>query len=98
MSAAFRGVVARCLNRRAKGRPSVKELQVWSHGAQLVASLSTSGSHAAIPDAADAAELPAAAGANTRNFMERHWMWLGLAVILGAFVLFVTSWAALRRL
>jgi hypothetical protein len=76
----------------------VKELQVWSHGAQLVASLSTSGSYAAIPDAVETAEPPSPAGTSTRSFMERTWMWLGLAVILGALVLFVTSWAAIRGL
>jgi serine/threonine protein kinase len=97
MASAFRGVVARCLNRRAKSRPTVKELQVWSHGAQLVASLSASGSYAAIPDAMDAGEVPSTPGSSARTFMERNWMWLGLAVILGALVLFVTSWAAIRR-
>jgi hypothetical protein len=97
MSATFRGVVARCLNRRAKSRPTVKELQVWSHGAQLVASLSASGSYASLPDAMESGEPPSSVASSARTFMERHWMWLGLAVILGALVLFVTSWAAIRR-
>lgn len=34
----FRGVVTRCLSRRASERPTVKELQAWTRGAQLVAS------------------------------------------------------------
>ncbi len=101
----FRGVVARCLNRRARSRPAVNELRVWSRGAQLVASLSASGSHATIPDAAsrehtlevtdDSAHespVPARGGARTGKL----WMGLVLAVILGALALFVLGWAAIR--
>jgi serine/threonine protein kinase len=39
LPADFRGVVTRCLSRRAKSRPTVNELQAWSRGAQLMASL-----------------------------------------------------------
>ncbi len=107
LSPVFRGVVARCVNRRARSRPTVNELQVWSRGAQWVASLSASGSHAAIPDAASREhtleviddsghESPIHASGGARNSTERRWMGLVLAVILGALALFVLGWAAIR--
>ncbi len=52
LSPAFRGVIARCLSRRAKDRPTVNELQVWARGAQMVASLASTGSHKALPESA----------------------------------------------
>jgi serine/threonine protein kinase len=107
LSPAFRGVVARCLNRRVRDRPTVNELQVWSRGAQLVASLSASGSHAAIPDAASPAgalevigdsgqqsQLRADDGAG--NSAPKVSMGLVLLAILGALTLFVVGWAAVR--
>jgi serine/threonine protein kinase len=105
LSPAFRGVIARCLQHRARSRPTVEELQVWSRGAQLVASLSASGSQAAISDAASPegavdvidgseSEAPFSPASGTRSAM--LWMGIGLAVILGALVLFVTGWAAIR--
>jgi serine/threonine protein kinase len=107
LSPAFRGVVARCLNRRVRDRPTVSELQVWSRGAQLVASLSASGSHAAIPDAAsregtleviaDSAEQsPVPADDGTGNAAPKFSMGLVLLAILGALTLFVVGWAAVR--
>jgi serine/threonine protein kinase len=108
LSPAFRGVVARCLNRRARSRPTVKELQVWARGAQLVASLSSSGRHRAlaesasgdgalevIGDSAQAAPLAAADG--VRATSEKLRMSLILAVILGALAVFVMGWAAVRQ-
>jgi serine/threonine protein kinase len=100
---AFRGVVVRCLNRRARNRPSVKELQVWARGAQLVASLSTSGRHRVLSEAASADGMlevidsgqPSPAHA-ARTSSERLRMGLVLAVILGALAVFVMGWAAVR--
>lgn len=100
----FRGLVARCVSRRARNRPTVTELQVWSRGAQLVASLSASGSYAALSDGTSRegtleviAESASPIGATVlaRN-PEKHWMRLVLAVILGALALFVLGWAAVR--
>jgi serine/threonine-protein kinase len=108
LSPAFRGVVGRCLNRRPRNRPTVKELQVWARGAQLVASLSASGRHRAlveaaprdsalevIGDSAQPAPVPAADG--PRAMSERVRMGLVLAVILGALAVFVMGWAAVRQ-
>ncbi|MEJ0035847.1 MAG: protein kinase [Gammaproteobacteria bacterium] len=99
LSPVFRGVVARSVNRRARSRPTVNELQVWSRGAQLVASLSASGAHRApaaeaISDSGDAS--PIRSGGVARTSAERRWMGLVLAVILGALALFVLGWAAIR--
>ena len=58
LPASFRGLVARCVHRRARSRPTVKELQVWSRGAQLVASLSASGKHAVISETASREGVP----------------------------------------
>jgi serine/threonine protein kinase len=101
LSPVFRGVVARCLQRRARNRPTVKELQVWSHGAQLVASLSASGKHRVLADTEDGM-LEVVGDGNqlaispARKPAERRWMGLVLAVILGALALFVLGWAAIR--
>ena len=105
LSPVFRGLVARCLNRRTRNRPTVNELQVWARGAQFVASLSASGSHVAISDAASREhtlevigdsehESPIRARGGART--GKRWMGLVLAVILGALVLFVLGWAAIR--
>jgi len=96
----FRGVVARCLQRRARNRPTVKELQVWAHGAQLVSSLSASGRHRVLSDAGgdgmrEVIGESDQAAAN-RNPADKRWMGLVLAVILGALALFVLGWAAIR--
>ena len=107
LSPAFRGVVARCLNRRARDRPTVNELQVWARGAQLVASLSASGSHRAIPDAASpegplevigdsGQQSPLHAGDGAGISAPRFSMGLVLLAILGALTLFVMGWAAVR--
>jgi serine/threonine protein kinase len=107
LSAAFRGVVARCLNPPARDRPTVKELRVWARGAQLVASLSASGSHAAIPDAASGdgtlevigesgQQSPLLAGEGEGNSAPRFSMGLVLLAMLGALTLFVVGWAAIR--
>jgi serine/threonine protein kinase len=107
LSPAFRGVVARCLNLRPRDRPTVNELQVWSRGAQLVASLSASGSHAAIPEAGlreGAMEVigdseqqpPLRAGDGAGYPAPRFSMGLVLLAILGALTLFVMGWAAVR--
>ncbi len=104
---AFRGVVARCLNRRARDRPTVNELQVWSRGAQLVASLSASGSHRVIPNAASregplevigdsGQQSPLRAGDGASNVASRFSMRVVLLAILGALTLFVMGWAAIR--
>jgi serine/threonine protein kinase len=96
----FRGVVTRCLQRRARNRPTVKELQVWSHGAQLVASLSASGRHRVLSDIASGEGMVEVIGpsdqSTTARGLERRWMGLVLAVILGALALFVLGWAAVR--
>jgi serine/threonine protein kinase len=104
LSAAFRGVVARCLHRRARDRPTVSELQVWARGAQLVASLSASGSHAVpqnmessygayevIGDSEQHSPLRA-----SDNSASRFSMGLVLLAIIGALTLFVMGWAAVR--
>ncbi len=103
LSPVFRGVVARSLQRRARNRPTVKELQVWSRGAQLVASLSASGKHRVLADAGDSmlevigeSDQPIPASGPARATGERRWMGLVLAVILGALALFVLGWAAIR--
>ena len=102
LSPVFRGVVARCLNRRPRSRPTVNELQVWSRGAQLVASLSASGSHAVLSDAAlpdGTLEVIGDSGQPSPTRARggaRSWMGLVLAVILGALALFVIGWAAIR--
>jgi serine/threonine protein kinase len=104
---AFRGVVARCLSRRAQDRPTVGELQVWARGAQLVASLSASGSHAAISNSASSAGAPEVVGEahpqspqasrdTASDAPSGVSMGLVLLVILGAFVLFVAGWVAVR--
>lgn len=100
----FRGVIARCLQRRAQNRPKVKELQVWAHGAQLVASLSSSGRYPALPDSGtgtfevigDPGGLPALATQGTHSTSQKLRMGLVLAVILGALAVFVMGWAAVR--
>ena len=96
LSSVFRGLVARCLHRRARSRPTVNELQVWSRGAQLVASLSASGSHAVT--SIDGSELPSLleVSGDAPNPAERSRIVLTLAVILGALVLFVLGWVAIR--
>ncbi len=105
LPASFRGVVARCLHRQARSRPTVKELQLWARGAQLVASLSASGRHRVLSetDAAGAMlevigdsgqAVPAADGGPTTSAKLR--MGLVLAVILGALAVFVMGWAAVR--
>jgi hypothetical protein len=73
----------------------VKELQVWARGAQLVASLSTSGPHPVIADADDF-DVPAATLAVGGTQSSRRFMPLVLAVILGALVVFALGWAASR--
>lgn len=108
LPAAFRGVVARCLSRRARNRPTVKELQVWARGAQLVASLSASGRHRVLSESGSAegalevvgdsvqpSSSPAVDG--QRSSSERLRMGLVLAVILGALAVFVMGWAAVRQ-
>jgi eukaryotic-like serine/threonine-protein kinase len=90
LPAAFRGLVGRCLSRRARNRPTVSELQVWSRGAQLVASLSASGSHEVTLSATGAG------GAVAAESTDRFRIALVLSVILGALMLFVLAWAALR--
>lgn len=103
----FRGVVARCLNRQVKDRPTVKELQVWARGAQLVASLSASGPQAAIsdtPSSDESFEVISDSGSKSallaageaQGFAHRPSVGLVLAVILGAVALFVVGWAASR--
>jgi serine/threonine protein kinase len=102
LSPAFRGVVARCLQRRARNRPTVRELQVWSHGAKLVASLSASGRHRVLSEPGedgmreviDGSDLPSGVGASSQA--PKRWMGLVLAVILGALALFVLGWTAVR--
>jgi len=104
LSPVFRGVVARCLQRRARNRPTVRELQVWSRGAQLVASLSASGKHRVLADTGAGDGMlevigesdPPAVSSHTRTPAERRWMGLVLAVILGALAVFVLGWAAIR--
>jgi serine/threonine protein kinase len=107
LSPAFRGVVARCLSSRARDRPTVNELQVWSRGAQLVASLSASGSHRALTDAAlregamevidDSGEqVPRHADEGAGNPAPKFSMGLVLLAILGALTLFVMGWTAVR--
>jgi serine/threonine protein kinase len=105
LSPAFRGVVARCLNRRARDRPTVNELQVWSRGAQLVAALSTSGSYAALPDAREGGmevigdseqHSPLRVGDGASHSAQRLSMGLVLLAILGALTLFMMGWAAVR--
>ncbi|HEV7715065.1 MAG TPA: protein kinase [Steroidobacteraceae bacterium] len=107
LSPAFRGVVTRCLNRRARDRPTVNELQVWCRGAQLVASLSASGKHAALPDAASRTgalevladsgqQAPVGAGDGAVSSAPKFSMGLVLLAILGALTLFVVGWAAIR--
>jgi hypothetical protein len=107
LPAAFRGVVTRCLSPRARDRPTVKELQVWCRGAQLVASLSASGSHAAIPDAASRERPSNAVGDSSQQsplhtgdgaVVSASSLSLGLVLlaILGALTLFVVGWAAIR--
>ena len=105
LSPAFRGVVARCLKPRAAERPTVKELQVWARGAQLVASLSESGSHRMLDAAVsgDDAEAigaagrqqPRAADAGTHS-SPKFSTGLVVLAILGALALFVLGWAAVR--
>jgi len=107
----FRGLIARCVHRRARSRPTVKELQAWSRGAQLLASLSASGSHPIIPEATASArgtlevrdepepEEPAVMLASATVMLssaDRRWMMLVLAGILGAIALFGLGWAAIR--
>jgi serine/threonine protein kinase len=96
----YRGVVIRCLQRRARNRPTVKELQVWSHGAQLVASLSASGRHRVLSDIAGGDGMLEVIGPSDNPMLgrgaDRRWMGLVLAVILGALALFVLGWAAVR--
>jgi serine/threonine protein kinase len=105
LPASFRGVVTRCLDRRPRNRPTVKELQVWVRGAQLIAAQSTSGTYVSLSDAASEqgalevigdsgqpAMIPAAASARTSPIR------LVLAVILGAVALFLVGWAASRAL
>jgi serine/threonine protein kinase len=106
ISAKFRGLIARCLQRRPQDRPHVKELQVWAHGAQLVASLSASGRHLALPEAAsadstlevigDAGPSRTLAAEGARPGSDKLRMGLVLAVILGALAVFVMGWAAVR--
>jgi serine/threonine protein kinase len=101
ISPVFRGVVARCLQRRARNRPTVKELQVWSRGAQLVASLSASGRHRVLSDPGSGDGMVEVIGesdqaATNRSAAEKRSVGLVLAVILGALVLFVLGWAAIR--
>jgi serine/threonine protein kinase len=105
LSPAFRGVVARCLNVRARDRPTVNELQVWSRGAQLVAALSTSGSRAALSDAREGEmevigdsgqQSPLRAGHGAGDSAQNLSMGLVLLAILGALTLFVMGWAAVR--
>jgi serine/threonine protein kinase len=103
LSPAFRGVVARCLNRQARSRPTVSELQVWARGAQLVASLSETVSRPAIPDAesfdgtleviGDARELSPFRAAHEAPRLS---MRLVVLAILGALTLFMVCWAAIR--
>jgi serine/threonine-protein kinase len=105
LPSSFRGVVARCLHRRARNRPTVKELQLWARGAQLVASLSASGQHRVLSET-DAAggmlevigesgqSVSSADSAPTTSVTLR--MGLVLAVILGALAVFVMGWAAVR--
>ncbi len=106
LAPAFRGVVVRCLNRRARNRPSVRELQVWAHGAQLVAGLSASGRHRALAETAGAGlevigetaqASPVPAGDGVRTTSEKLRIGLVLAVILGALAVFVMGWAAVRQ-
>jgi serine/threonine protein kinase len=100
----FRGLIARCLQRRAQNRPKVKELQVWTHGAQLVASLSASGRHLALPDSGtgtfevigEPGGPPALAADGISSASQKLRMGLVLAVILGALAVFVMGWAAVR--
>jgi serine/threonine protein kinase len=107
LSPAFRGVVARCLNRRARDRPKVSELQVWSRGAQLVASLSASGSRPAIADVASGEGALDAIGDSEQSAAlladdgaaipaPRFSLGLVLLAILGAVGVFVMGWAAVR--
>jgi serine/threonine protein kinase len=107
LSAGYRGVVTRCLQRRARNRPTVHELHVWSRGAQLMASLSASGTHRALPETLASGEmlevigdsehpLRVASAEGVRSSSDRLWMGLLFAVILGALVLFVMGWAAIR--
>jgi serine/threonine protein kinase len=109
LSPAFRGVVARCLSLRAKDRPKVDELQVWVRGAQLVASLSASGSRRAIPNPASR-EGPVEGVGNSGQQSALHAedsaespapklsLGLVLLAILGALGVFVMGWAAIRAL
>jgi serine/threonine protein kinase len=105
LPASFRGVVARCLSRRARDRPTVSELQVWSRGAQLVASLSASGRHVALPEAAmrdgtfevvGDSGPPLRAGDSAGSQAPKFSMGLVLLAIIGALSLFVVGWAAVR--
>jgi TonB family protein len=95
LTPAFRGLVARCLSRRAKDRPTVKELQVWTRGAQWVAAKSAASLAATSEVIVDPEQLPppeVVAGARppARRFST------GLAVIVGAVALFGIGWAAVR--
>ena len=98
LSSVFRGLVARCLNRRARSRPTVNELQVWARGAQLVASLSASGSHAIKLDVTgDSEDLPPiGASDDAQSPLHRSKTRLVLAVIVGALAVFALGWAAIR--
>lgn len=101
----FRGVVARCLHRRARSRPTVKELQLWARSAQLVASLSASGQHRVLSETDAAGSMlevigdsgqPVAAAEGGSTTSAKLKMGLVLAVILGALAVFVMGWAAVR--
>jgi TonB family protein len=97
LSPAFRGVVSRCLSPRPKDRPTVKELQVWTRGAQWIASQAASQAAISVAesDEDDSArtqspqQRPVARGSARRFSM-------GVAVILGALTLFGIGWAAIR--
>jgi len=105
LSPAFRGVVVRCLHRKARSRPTVKELQLWARGAQLVASLSASGRHRVLSESEAADGMlevigdsgqPASATGGAATTSGKLRMGLVLAVILGALAVFVMGWAAVR--